>query len=74
MLLAIGLILFLLLIITHEMGHFIAAKRNGVEPEEFGIFFPPKLWGKKMKGGWEFTINALPLGGCLLYTSPSPRD
>ncbi|MBP9761465.1 site-2 protease family protein [Candidatus Saccharibacteria bacterium] len=63
MLLAIGLILFLLLIITHEMGHFIAAKRNGVEPEEFGIFFPPKLWGKKMKGGWEFTINALPLGG-----------
>ena len=63
MLLAIGLILFLLLIITHEMGHFIAAKRNGVEPEEFGIFFPPKLWGKKMKGGWEFTINARPLGG-----------
>lgn len=63
MLLAVGLILFLLLIITHEMGHFLVAKRNGVKPEEFGIFFPPKLWGKKMKGGWEFTINALPLGG-----------
>lgn len=63
MLLAIGLILFLLLIITHEMGHFLVAKRNGVKPEEFGIFFPPKLWGKKMKGGWDFTINALPLGG-----------
>ena len=59
----IGIILFLLLIITHEMGHFLVAKRNGVKAEEFGIFFPPKLWGKKMKGGWDFTINALPLGG-----------
>lgn len=59
----LGIILFLLLIITHEMGHFLVAKRNGVKAEEFGIFFPPKLWGKKMKGGWDFTINALPLGG-----------
>jgi regulator of sigma E protease len=59
----LGIVLFLLLIITHEMGHFLVAKRNGVKAEEFGIFFPPKLWGKKMKGGWDFTINALPLGG-----------
>ena len=63
MLFVLAIILFLALIITHEMGHFLVAKRNGVKAEEFGIFFPPKLWGKKMKGGWEFTINLLPLGG-----------
>lgn len=59
----LAIVLFLSLIITHEMGHFLVAKRNGVKPEEFGIFFPPKIWGKKMKGGWLFTINLLPLGG-----------
>ncbi len=62
-LLIIGLILFIGLVILHEMGHFWVARRNGVEVEEFGIFFPPKLWGKKMKAGWDFTINLLPLGG-----------
>lgn len=62
-LLIIGIILFIGLVIVHELGHFWLAKRNGVVIEEFGIFFPPKLWGHKTKGGWEFTINALPLGG-----------
>ncbi|PID30263.1 hypothetical protein CR973_03070 [Candidatus Saccharibacteria bacterium] len=59
----VGIILFLLLIITHELGHFLVAKRNGVTPEEFGIFFPPALYRRKMKGGWDFTVNLLPLGG-----------
>jgi len=59
----IGIILFIGLVIIHELGHFLVAKRNGVEPEEFGIFFPPRIWKKKMKGGWVFSVNALPLGG-----------
>lgn len=59
----IGIILFIGLVIVHELGHFLVAKRNGVEPEEFGIFFPPRLWKKTMKGGWVFSVNALPLGG-----------
>lgn len=63
MLLALGLILFIGLVIAHELGHFWVARRNGVVPEEFGIFFPPTLWRKKMKSGFDFTINALPLGG-----------
>ena len=58
----VGLILFIGLIIVHEMGHFIAARRNGVVAEEFGIFFPPRLYKKQMKD-WVFTINLLPLGG-----------
>lgn len=63
-LLIIGLILFVSLVIVHEFGHFIAARRGGVEVEEFGIGFPPKLFGKKFKGHkTEYTINLLPLGG-----------
>jgi regulator of sigma E protease len=54
--------LFALLVILHEWGHFIAARRNGVEVEEFGIGFPPKVWGKKVKGTL-YSFNLLPLGG-----------
>ncbi len=59
----LGLIMFVGLVVVHEFGHFIMAKRNGVEIEEFGIGFPPRLFKKKTKGGWLFTINLLPLGG-----------
>ena len=65
-LLILGLILFVLLVVLHEYGHFLVAKRNGVEVEEFGVGFPPKLYGRKLgKGIFEgyYTINALPLGG-----------
>lgn len=61
--LILGIVMFIGLVIVHELGHFWVARRNGVVPEEFGIFFPPTLWRKKMKNGWDFTINALPLGG-----------
>jgi regulator of sigma E protease len=63
LLLIVGLILFVGLVVVHEFGHFIVARRNGVEVEEFGIFFPPRLYKKTTKAGWDFTINAVPLGG-----------
>src|SRR5665213_1891247 len=62
-LLILGLFLFVMLVVVHEFGHFIAAKRSGVGIEEFGIFFPPRLWSRKTKKGWVFSINLLPLGG-----------
>lgn len=62
-LIILGLVLFICLIITHEMGHFWAARRGGVDIEEFGVFFPPALYKRKTKKGWNFTINLLPLGG-----------
>ncbi len=62
-LLIVGLVLFIGLVVVHEWGHFIVARRNGVEVEEFGIFFPPRVWKHKTKAGWLFSINALPLGG-----------
>ena len=62
-LLIAGLILFLGLVVVHEWGHFIVAKRRGVQVEEFGIGFPPRLFKKQTAAGWVFTINLLPLGG-----------
>ncbi|MDZ7785614.1 MAG: M50 family metallopeptidase [Candidatus Saccharibacteria bacterium] len=61
--LIIGLILFIGLVVVHEFGHFIAARRNGVEVEEFGIGFPPKAKTLTRKNGTEYTLNWLPLGG-----------
>jgi regulator of sigma E protease len=66
MLLILGLLLFVALVVVHEYGHFIMARRNGVEVEEFGIGFPPRLWSKRIKsekGDYDFSLNALPLGG-----------
>ena len=58
-----GLVVLVVLIVVHELGHAIVARRNGVVVEEFGIGFPPKAWGKKLKNGVLFTLNWLPLGG-----------
>lgn len=66
LLLILGLILFIGLVVIHEFGHFTVARRNGVEAEEFGIGFPPRLWVKRIKskrGDFDFTLNALPIGG-----------
>lgn len=59
----VGLVILVLLVVVHELGHAIAARRNGVIVEEFGIGFPPKAWAKKLKNGIIFSLNWLPLGG-----------
>ena len=63
-----GLIILLILVVVHERGHAIVAKRNGVVVEEFGIGFPPRAWGRKLKQGILgknvlLSLNWLPLGG-----------
>jgi len=63
LLLILGLVLFVGLVVVHEFGHFLVARRNGVEVEEFGIGFPPRAWSRTMRSGFLFTINWLPLGG-----------
>jgi regulator of sigma E protease len=62
LLLILGLVLFVSLVVVHEFGHYLAARRNGVDVEEFGIGFPPRVWKKKLKNGVLFTVNIL-LGG-----------
>lgn len=62
-LLIVGLILFVGLVVVHEWGHYIAARRNDIEVEEFGIGFPPRAKVIKKRHGTVFTLNWLPLGG-----------
>ena len=59
----IGLVVLVVLIVLHELGHAIVARRNGVIVEEFGIGFPPRAWKKRLKNGILFSLNWLPLGG-----------
>lgn len=50
------------LVIVHELGHFLTAKKAGIKVEEFGLGYPPRIWGKKI-GGTVYSINAIPFGG-----------
>jgi regulator of sigma E protease len=58
----IFLVVLIVLVVAHEFGHFITAKSRGVQVIEFGIGFPPRIWGIK-RGETVYSINALPLGG-----------
>lgn len=62
-----------LLILAHECGHFIVAKKSGVRVDEFGIGFPPKLCGKKY-GETEYTVNLLPFGGFVRIFGENPDE
>ncbi len=64
----IGIIVLTFLVVVHELGHALVAKRYGVVVEEFGVGFPPKVWGKKLARSMLgknvlYSINLLPLGG-----------
>lgn len=77
MLLILGLFLFVLLVVIHEYGHFLAAKKNGVDVEEFGIGFPPRIAGKTMgKGIFRsyYSINWLPVGGFVKLKGEHDED
>lgn len=63
MLIFLGVLLLLSLVILHEIGHFVAARKAGIDVEEFGLGFPPKVATLGRKNGTEYTLNALPLGG-----------
>jgi len=52
----------LVLVLIHELGHFLMAKKFGIKVEEFGFGIPPKVWGKKI-GETLYSLNALPIGG-----------
>ncbi|MBP8960696.1 site-2 protease family protein [Patescibacteria group bacterium] len=62
----ISLVIFILilsfLVLIHEFGHFMVAKRNGILVEEFGLGIPPRVFGKKF-GDTIYSINLFPFGG-----------
>jgi regulator of sigma E protease len=67
------IIIFSLLILIHEFGHFYAAKKSGVKVEEFGIGLPPRIWGKK-KGETLYSVNWIPFGGFVKLLGEDSRD
>src|SRR3989339_155631 len=56
------IIIFSIVVLIHEAGHFIMARRAGIKVHEFGIGLPPRIWGFKKKGVL-WSINAIPFGG-----------
>jgi len=69
----LGIALFMLLVMIHELGHFIVAKKSWVKVLEFGIGIPPKvckLWTDK--SGTEYTLNLLPLWGFVRLKGEDP--
>ncbi len=60
------------LILIHEFGHFLAARRMGLLVEEFGIGFPPRLFSKKI-GETIWSVNALPFGGFVRIHGEKPE-
>jgi regulator of sigma E protease len=70
----LAIILFISLVLVHEWGHYIVAKRNGVKAEEFGLGFPPRIWGRKLKSGMILSLNLLPLGGFVKLKGENDSD
>ena len=54
--------ILVVLVLVHELGHFIVAKRAGITVEEFGIGFPPRI-SSVMYRGTRYSLNWIPLGG-----------
>jgi len=58
----LGVTLFVSLVLIHEWGHFLVARRNGVDVEEFGLGFPPRAKGKKLKKRHDFKLKLAATG------------
>lgn len=56
------IVILSILVLVHEFGHFLTAKKFGIKVEEFGIGFPPRAFGKKI-GETIYSVNWLPVGG-----------
>jgi len=67
------LILFNLLIVVHELGHFLAARWRGLYIEKFGVWFGKPLW-KKTINGVQYSLGSLPFGGYVALPQLAPMD
>src|ERR1700694_2923338 len=67
------LVIFNLLIVVHEIGHFLAARWRGLYIEKFGIWFGKPLW-KKTISGVQYSLGSLPFGGFVALPQLAPMD
>lgn len=63
----IGILILAVIIFTHEMGHFLIARLNGIEVVEFTVGFGPKIFGWKTKAGTKFSIRLIMLGAACVF-------
>lgn len=56
------IVVLAVLVLAHELGHFVVARFFGIDVDEFGFGFPPRIFGVK-KGGTLYSVNWIPLGG-----------
>ena len=66
-------LIFNLLIIVHELGHFLAAKWRGLHIEGFGIWFGKPIWKKKI-GGVTYSLGCIPAGGFVKLPQLAPME
>src|SRR3989442_14905060 len=67
------LVLFNLLIVVHEVGHFLAARWRGLYIEKFGIWFGKPLW-KRTINGVQYSLGSLPFGGFVALPQLAPME
>ncbi len=67
------LLFFNLMIVVHELGHFLAARWRGLVVERFGIWFGKPLWQKKINGVW-YSLGTIPAGGFVALPQLAPMD
>lgn len=67
------LITLAILILSHEFGHFIVAKKSGVKVDEFGFGFPPNI-AKFKKGETTYSLNLIPFGGFVKIHGEEGQD
>src|SRR5437667_10905528 len=67
------LVIFNLLIVVHEIGHFLAARWRGLYVEKFGVWFGKPLWKKKIDGD-QYSLGSLPFGGFVALPQLAPMD
>src|SRR5687768_8557956 len=66
-------ILFNLIIIVHELGHFLAARWRGLVIDRFGIWFGKSLWEKKINGV-VYSLGSIPAGGFVALPQLAPME
>lgn len=67
------IVVLFLLVIVHELGHFIAAKKAGIRVDEFGVGFPPRLYKKKIRET-VYSFNLFPVGGFVKIFGENPDE
>jgi regulator of sigma E protease len=67
------ILLFNILIIVHELGHFLAAKWCGLQIDKFAIWFGKPLWSKKIDGV-EYILGSIPAGGYVALPQMAPME